>query len=315
MNKRAPNAPPRAWERVWAVLAIAEVAVRLVFRRRIFWALYALAAMHFLSYFFGVYLTFQLKEAVLQQQKQVRLLPFARVMNPERMLVIFVDRLGLGGQPNMYRNYLWLQGWVVVVILALAGALLIGQDYQSGGLVFYLSKAICPMDYLLGKFLAVGLVMLATTTLPALVLYVQYGLLEGWHYFEAHAWVPLGILGYSLALIVVLGWLVLATAVWLRKTVPMVLVWLGVLLFARALSRLLVDVVGLSPRWRLLDLWNDLYLVGSRCLAVPATLLGRMRGQPAPQPDWKEAAFVLALVCALCWGYLHRRLRAVEIVT
>ncbi|MCS7015288.1 MAG: ABC transporter permease subunit [Gemmatales bacterium] len=301
--------------RLEAIVAVAEVALRLVFRRRIFWAFYALAAFHFFSYFFGVYLTVQIKEAVRQQQEQVRLLPFAKAVNPERMWQLFADRLGLGGEPNMYRNYIWTQGWIAVVMLALAGALLIGQDYATGGVVFYLSKAITATDYLLGKFLAVAVVILLTVAVPAWALYVQYGLLEGWDYFAEQSRVPAGILGYSLAMIVVLGSLVLATAVWLRKTVPMVLVWLGVMLFSRSLSRLLVDVVGLSPRWRLLDLWNDLYLVGSRFLSVPATLMGRLRGQPAPQPSWQEAAAVLVVVCVLCWWYLHKRLRAVEIVT
>ncbi|MDW7993812.1 MAG: ABC transporter permease subunit [Gemmatales bacterium] len=285
-----------------------------MFRRRIFWAFYALAAFHFLSYFFGIYLTVQIKEAVRQQQEQMRLLPFAKAVNPERMWQFFADRLGLGGEPNMYRNYIWMQGWIIVVMLALAGSLLIGQDYATGGVAFYLSKVITPVDYLLGKFLAVAVLILLTLTVPAWALYVQYGLLEGWDYFLHHSRVPLGILGYSLVMIVVLGSLVLATAMWLRKTVPMVLVWLGVMLFSRSLSRLLVDVVGLSPRWRLLDLWNDVYQVGSRYLGVPATLVGRRRGHPALQPDWQEAAAVLLVVCVLCWWYLHKRLRAVEIV-
>lgn len=299
--------------RLRVIAAVAEVALRLVFRRRIFWAFYAMAAINFLSYFFGVYLTIQLKEAVLHQQEQMKLLPFVKVVDPQRMLLVFVDRLGLGGRANMYRNFLWMQGWVVAVMLALAGALLIGNDYASGGVVFYLSKGITSTDYLLGKFLATAVVILALTALPALALFVQYGLLEGWAYFAEQARVPVGILGYSLTMTVVLGLLVLATSVWLRKTVPMVLVWLGVLLFTRVLGRLLVDVVELSPRWRLLDLWNDLYLVGSRCLGVSATLWGRMPGRPAWQPDWKEALVVLAVISALCCWYLRNRFQAAEI--
>lgn len=303
----------QAMSRGRAILAIAGVALRLVFRRKIFWVFYGLAACHFLSYFFGVYITAQLREAVRQQQEQIRLLPFMRAANPEQMLQVFVGRLGLGGQPSMYRNFLWLQGWIVVVILALAGALLIGQDYQSGGVTFYLSKAITPTDYLLGKLSAV-VVLLATTVIPALGLYVQYGMLEGHGYFLAQWRVPLGILGYGSVMTLVLGLLMLATAVWLKKTVPMVLVWLGVLVFTRTWSRLLVDLMNWSPRWRLLDVWNDLYLVGSQCLGVSASLPGRWPGRVAPQPDWREAAAVLLAGSVLCWWYVQRQLRAVEIV-
>jgi ABC-2 type transport system permease protein len=303
-----------AFGRGRAILAIAEVALRLVFRRKVFWVFYALAACHFLSYFFGVYLTTQLREAVRQQQAQIRVLPFMRAANPEQMLQVFIGRLGLDGRPAMYRNFLWLQGWIVVVVLALAGALLIGQDYQSGAVTFYLAKAITPTDYVLGKLSAVAVVLLATTVIPSLGVYVQYGMFEGPEYFVEQWRVPIGVLGYGLVLTAVLGLLVLATAAWLRKTVPMVMVWLGMLVFTRTWSRVLVDVMDLSPRWRLLDLWNDLYVVGSRCLGVAATLPGRRPNRSALQPDWAEAFLVLLSVCVFCWWYVQRKLRAVDIV-
>jgi hypothetical protein len=113
---------------------------------------------------------------------------------------------------------------------------------------------------------------------------------------------------------VVLGTLVLAVATWARKTVPLIIVWVGLLVFCRQFSRTLADWFQLDPRWRLIDIWNSLYIVGSTCLGT-APELAKRRGRPPPiQPDWEDAALVLGVICALCLIYLNRRIRAVEVV-
>ena len=65
-----------------------------------------------------------------------------------------------------------------------------------------------------------------------------------------------------------------------------------------------------DARWRLIDLWNNLRLLGCVCLAID-----HERIWPQPQPEFWEAAVVLGVVCFLCLSYLNRRTRAVEIVT
>src|SRR5581483_7529665 len=95
---------------------------------------------------------------------------------------------------------------------------------------------------------AVALLVNLMTTLPALVLYVQYGLLESWDYF-AESWrLFLGILGYGLLLTVCLSLTLVATASWLRRTVPMIMAWTTLFFFFRLLSVLLVDGLQYDPR-------------------------------------------------------------------
>ena len=104
--------------------------------------------------------------------------------------------------------------------------------------------------------------------------------------------------------------MVVATAVWVRRTVPMVMVWMGVFVLMRLLAGWLVDGLKTDEHWRLIDLWNDLYLCGLWCLgADPATI------RPQPQPDFWQAAVVVAAVCMACLVYLRRRVQAVEIVS
>ena len=72
------------------------------------------------------------------------------------------------------------QGYMVMIVLALAGSILVGNDLRFGSLPFYLSKPLSRRHYLLGKAVAVGVFINLMTTLPALMLFIQYGLLDSW---------------------------------------------------------------------------------------------------------------------------------------
>jgi hypothetical protein len=285
-----------------SVWPIARTAVRQVFGRRTFWVLYGLGLMTFCLFFFGQYL---LAWAETQAgSSNVRVGGLGRA-NPRDLVAILRDLLKLNGSGETFRNFMWYQGYVTVVVLALAGSILIGNDLRFGSLAFYLSKPVGPRHYLLGKGFAIVVLVNMMTTLPALALFVQYGLLDSWSYFRDRAHLCLGILGYGAVLSATLTLVLLATASWLRRTVPLVMAWTALFVFARALTRDLVDYLKLDPRWRLLDLWNDTYVVGCACLRVAG---------PDGSPSWRLAAMVLAVVCLACLLYLTRRIRAVEIV-
>ena len=113
---------------------------------------------------------------------------------------------------------------------------------------------------------------------------------------------------YGVVLSLSLTTLLLATAVWLRRTVPLIMTWSSLFFFCRLLANALVNGLNLSPRWRLLDLWNCTTLLGSVCLQLKPTQIF-----PLPQPAWQEAALVLVGVNLACLGYLVLRVRGVEV--
>src|SRR5262249_24587032 len=100
-----------------------------------------------------------------------------------------------------------------------------------------------------------------------------------------------------------------AMAAWLRRTVPLLMAWATLFLFGRLVARALVDGLSYTPQWRLIDLWNDLYLVGYSCLGNNMSPEERAR-----QPDAYQAALVLAGLAGFCLVYLMQRMRGVEIV-
>jgi ABC-type transport system involved in multi-copper enzyme maturation permease subunit len=291
---RGPNSS------VWPV---ARISLAMIFRRRLFWGLYALGMLVFLLFFFGQYL---LAWAQTQAgEENVRVGNFGRA-NPADLVRLMRDILKLNGTAETYRNFIGYQGYIVMIILALAGAVLIGNDLRFGTLPFYLSKPLSRWHYLLGKALAIAVFINLMTTIPAEALFIQYGLLDSWDYFWDSSRLFFGILGYGAVQTVTLCLLLLATATWLRKTVPLVMTWTTLFFFCRLLANALVDGLHFDPRWRLIDLWNDTGLVGSACLGF--------KELPPNQPAWTVAALVLAGVNVACLIYLVTRLRAVEIV-
>jgi ABC-type transport system involved in multi-copper enzyme maturation permease subunit len=290
----------------WPAWPIARVSLVMLFRRKLFWAMYALAVMVFLLFFFGQYLMAWAASQIDEQSVRVGGLGRA---NPQWLIGFFRDFLKLNGSAATFRNFFWYQGYNVMVVLALAGSILVGNDLRFGSLTFYLAKPVSRWDYVIGKGLAVAVFINLVTTLPAIGLFVQYGLLEDWDYFVENAHLLAGILGYGLVLTTSMTLVLLATATLLRKTVPLIMTWTTLFFFARLVGNALVDGLQFDPRWRLIDLWNNTYLIGNACLGVPAIDI-----RPPGQPAWYEAAAVLTAVCLFSAGYLIQRIRAVEIV-
>jgi ABC-type transport system involved in multi-copper enzyme maturation permease subunit len=264
-----------------------------MFRRKLFWGLYALSLLFFLMFFFGQYLV-----------------AYAWTQDvPDWLIDRLRKGMNLDGSATTYRNFFRLQGSMVVIVLALGGSVVMGNDFHFGSLPFYLAKPLSPWHYLGGKFLAVAVFINLMTTLPAVALFVQFGLLTDWAYFTDNAGLLAGILGYGLVLTGFLGSLLLGLASWLRQTIPLMMAWTALFFFLRQLAFALVRVLRYDPRWRLIDLWNDSWLVGNALLGIPHEQV-----RPGPQPAFHEAALVLTGVTLVCLIYLSRRIRAVEIV-
>jgi ABC-type transport system involved in multi-copper enzyme maturation permease subunit len=285
---------------------ITRASLAMVFRRKLFWALYALALMVFLGFFFGQYLMSWASSQIGEQSVRVGGLGRA---NPQVLVKFFRGALKLDGSAEMFRNFMAAEANTVMIVLVLAGAVLIGNDLRFGSMPFFLAKPISRWDYLLGKALAVAVFVNLFTTLPAVVLFVEYGLLETTDYFQEQSRLVVGILGYGLVLTACFTLLLLAMAVWLRRTVPLIMTWTALFSFSSLLAKALVDGLGWDHRWRLIDVWNSASLLGNELLGVdPARI------NPQPQPEAYEAALVLTGVCVACLTFLILRIRAVEIV-
>jgi hypothetical protein len=295
------------------------VALGVLLRRRLFWVLYAFTMLLFLMFFFGFYLFTWAESRPDLAKVQIG------KMNPSQKQVsdfIRNARGVLGGGQDTYQVFFSYEGAMVVITLALVGATIVGSDFTGRGLPFYLAKPISRWHYIAGKCLAVALIVSLMTTLPALGLFAQHAM-DDWEYAvnaayfldygigKGPAGVPLllGVIAYGSVFAVVLSVLLVATASWMRRTIPLIMVWMALFFFLRLVARLLVEGLKYDAHWRLLDLWNDMCLVGQWCLDIDHDAI-----RPLPQPEYWAAALVLLGVCAVCLIYLSRRTRAVEVV-
>src|SRR5262249_51528533 len=153
----------------------ARTALALLLRRWLFWGLYALCAMIFLFYFYGQYLQTWL--TTLSSDEPIRFLGGMSIKTTD-LIKPLKEAMHLDGTGFTYRGFFWSEGQIVMIVLALAGSILIGNDFRFGALPFYLAKPLGRWHYLGGKWLAVGVFVNLMTTLPALILFVEYGLLD-----------------------------------------------------------------------------------------------------------------------------------------
>jgi ABC-2 type transport system permease protein len=298
-----------------SVWPIARVALATLLRRRMFWVLYAFSLLLFLMFFFGSFLLDWIES---QMPSNIQVGAF----RPEPEVLIRAIRNALrvlNGSRDTFAYFFIFQATMVVVTLALAGAVMVGSDFTERSLPFYLAKPISRRHYLLGKGLAVGVVVNLLTTLPALVLFAQHGM-DDWHYFtDVNYFHPdggpgswqllLGILSYGLILTTFLSLFLVTMVTLVRRTVPLVMLWVSTFLFLRIMSGLLVGVLKWDGRWRLLDLWNDMSLLGRACLGYDHSQLALK-----PQPAYLDAGLTLAGVSLLCLIFLNLRIRAVDII-
>ena len=264
----------------------------------------------FLFYFFGQYLQVFLEQKLGEENMRLGGV-FTRNVRPDVLMKSLRNALQLNGSADTFGNFFWFEGYIVVVILAFIGSVLIGNDFHHGSLPFYLSKPISRWHYVAGKCLAIGVLINMMTTLPAIVLFVEYGFVDNWDYYIDQSRLLLGILAYGAVLTVTLSLLLMATSTWLRRTIPMVMIWITIFVLGRLMQRWLVDGLQLSEEWRLIDLWNDMYLAGQWALGTPHELL---RPTSQIQPPYWMATVLVGVTWILCILYLRKRIRAVEIV-
>jgi ABC-2 type transport system permease protein len=311
----------------WSVWPIARVALSSLLRRKLFWWLYAFSLLVFMMFFFGSYLLSWAETQVPQEPVQVQVGQQKSQIDTDRMLKSVRDGMRvLNGSCDTFAYFYRYQGMMVMVVLSLAGAVLVGNDLTHGSLPFYLAKPLSRWHYVLGKSLAVGVIVNLLTTLPALLLFAQHAMDDMEYLVDPDffwknrgagpaGWVLLlGILEYGALLTVFLSLLLVTTATWVRRTMPLVMVWTTLFLFCHLFSVMLVDGFQCSEHWRLIDLWGDVGLVGCACLGIGPDFSILQTLYLSPRPSVGEAALVLLGVCAVCLIYLSRRMRAVEIV-
>jgi ABC-2 type transport system permease protein len=270
-------------------LTLVRVGLVQVFRRKLYWGVLVLGLMQFLWYFSAIY---SVTLSLPPETQDWVLENFG--FHPR------ADQT----QESGYTRFMERQSLVVMILLAFSGSLLVGADFRHKSLPFYLSRRIDRRHYIVGKLLAVSTIVSLLTTLPALVLFVEYGMFTGsTDYWVEHWRIPLAVLVYGAVLCVVLSILLVTLSAYLERLAPIAVTWASLFLLLSRLSAMLREV---DPGWQLLDPWHDIHEVGRMLFVIPADA-------DQQRLAWWALAILVA-VCGVCLAALVRRVRAVEIV-
>jgi hypothetical protein len=204
---------------------------------------------------------------------------------------------------GFFHRFYDMQLMMYLLTSVFVGSGLIANDRRTNALQIYLSKAIRPVDYLLGKGLAVAGALLLVTLGPGMALVLlRVGLDQDGTYLRSHGTVPLSILAGSLLIVATLTIFSLTVSSFTKsgRTAGVILVM--AYLFAGAFPVIL----------------NLLFGRDATSLLSPISNLRQgldwMFGQPVRyglHPAWNLLA--LAVMLGICLRILLRRVQPVEI--
>ena len=193
--------------------------------------------------------------------------------------------------------------FLIALIAIFAGSGLIATDLKNNALSLYLSKPISWVDYLIGKFAVLGILIGCLTLVPGLLLLFEHLLLTDTSFFKENYWIPLSIIIYSVMITLSAGLLMLLfsslTSNPRYATIGFCAVWFGLPVIHEVLR-----LITRSSRTAIISLWANYDILGSALFNASHDHV----------VHWAWALLVLLAVMALCLFVLHRRIRAVEIV-
>ena len=193
--------------------------------------------------------------------------------------------------------------FLVALIAIFGGSGLIANDLKNKVLSLYLSKPISWIDYLIGKFAVIGILLGCLTLIPGLLLFLEHLLLTGTSFLKENYWLPFSIIAYSVIIILSTSLLILLfsslTTNSRYATIGFCAVWFGspvIYEVLRAITR--TSKMALVSIWANYDILGTIMFGGSQDYSV----------------HWIWAFLTLFALIAICLFVLRRRIRAVEIV-
>ena len=193
--------------------------------------------------------------------------------------------------------------FLIALIAIFAGSGLIATDLKNNALSLYLSKPISWIDYLIGKFAVIGILIGCLTLVPGLLLFLEHALLTDTTFLKENYWIPLSIVVYSVLITLSSSLLMLLfsslTSNPRYATIGFCAVWFGSPVIYEILK-----TITRSSRTAIVSIWANYEILGSALFNASHDHV----------VHWVWAFLVLLALIALCLFVLHRRIRAVEIV-
>ena len=206
-------------------------------------------------------------------------------------------------QKFLFRIYPFPSTFIVALVAVFGGSGLIATDLKNNTLSLYLSKPISWIDYLMGKFAAIGILLACLTLVPGLLLFLEQSLLAGTAFLKDNYWVPFSIITYSVIIILSTGLLILLFSSLTTNSRYAIIgfsaVWFGSIVLYEVLKEM-----ARTSKVALVSIWANYDILGT-------ALFG---GSPDYSVHWVWALLIQIALIVFYLFVLRRRIRAVEVV-
>ncbi|HUQ49766.1 MAG TPA: hypothetical protein VM056_03545 [Terriglobales bacterium] len=208
-------------------------------------------------------------------------------------------------------KYIICQGFLSFLLTAWVGPGLVSMDLSNDALPLYLSRPFSRLDYLLGKFMVLAIMLSAITWVPGLLLFGLQSSLAGWTWLSQNYWIAGSIVVGAWVWIIVLSLLVLAISAWIRWKIAATALMLAIFFIGPGFGEAMNEI--LRIHWgKLLNLGYLIGRVWYGLFRVPSTELGDIQ-RFRDVPLWSAWA-VLTGVVLFSLFMLNKKLKAREVV-
>ena len=293
---------PRTPEK-WRFWVLARYAFGRAFRSRLMVIFYVLCFVPTLIALSAIYISHHV-------DVWLTLFPRARIPNAELVPV----------NAEFFLALMSFQATLSVFVTAFIGPGLVSPDLTNNALPLYLSRPFSRVEYVLGKFSVLFLLLSLVTSVPMLLIYLLKSSLAGWAWFLDNIHLAFAIALGSFVWVSLISLLALASSAWLRWRPAAAGMLFALFFFPAGFGQAANEL--LRTGWGSLlngivvigTVWNSLFFINDpERYARAAAALNPMGPRVAPIPAW-TAWVVVASICAVSLLLLNRKIRAHEVV-
>jgi len=213
-----------------------------------------------------------------------------------------------------------IQAVLSVFVTALVGPGLVSPDLTNNALPLYFSRPFSRVEYVLGKFSVLFVLLFLVTGGPMLLIYLLKSALAGSQWFIDNIHLAFAILIGSIVWVTLISLVALASSAWLRWRPAAAGMLFALLFFPTGFGQAANEIMRMG--WGSLlnaivvigTVWNSLFFINdAEGYARAARALNPMGFRTLPIPAW-SAWLMVGSVCAVSLLLLNRKIRAYEVV-
>src|SRR5262245_18136965 len=213
-----------------------------------------------------------------------------------------------------------IQAVLSVFVTALVGPGLLSPDLTNNALPLYFSRPFSRVEYVLGKFSVLFVLLYLVTGAPMLLIYLLKSTLAGSEWYIRNIHLAFAVAIGSLIWVTLISLVALASSPWLRWRSAAAGMLFALFFFPAGFGQAANEIL-LSSWGSLLNgivvigsVWNSLFFINDADgYARAASALNPMGPRGFPIPAW-TAWLMVASLCLVSLLLLNRKIRAHEVV-